>query len=299
MHTPTPMHTPPPNPPLTWYLTTIRGDIKLVSKGDKRTVLTAKELSPTERLAVDELRRTATGIFRNWASRQDFERAMSSHEAGDELCIELGAPVEHVQAVLSRMLKPGRRLLSVAIVGERLEEVWRSDPEVVPPKPETPYRDMPPDAKPAPADTKPDAEPKPEPPPKADAPPKPPPAEAKKATTVAQPTRGCPAPDFVEGPAERANRVLEVFLSVDQIKDYKRYGAFISKGFDSGRRYALTSRDARAELRQRGGRTLHDIDINRSYCVHDWDVPPAEELLALHAFLSVPGGETYLIAIPQ
>ncbi len=254
----------------------------------------AKELSPTERLAVEELRRKSTGWFRGrgWITTEDFDRAMAKHQAGDELCIELNAPPEQVNAVLMQMVKPGRRLLSVALIGDTLQEVWRSEKAVIP---KTPYRDAPADA-PEPKKDEPKVETKPEPePPKPD----PPPAEAKKATTVAQPVRGCPAPDFPDGPTERANRVLEAFLTLDQIEDYRRYGAFISTGFDSGTRYALTSRDARAELRQRGGRTLHNIDTNRSFCVHDWDVPPAEELLAMHAFLSVPGGETYLIAIPQ
>jgi hypothetical protein len=221
---------------------------------------------------------------------------MAKHEAGDELRIELKAPAEQVQAVLMRMIKPGRRLLSVAIIGDRLEEIWRSDPEVVPVKPATPYRDTP-DPMPAAADKP--VERAADKPAEPDKPVDPPPKEAKKATTVAQPVRGCPAPDFPDGPKQRADRVLEAFLDPAQIDDYRVYGAFISRGRDSGRRYVLTSRDARSLLRQHGGRTLFDVDRNVSYCVHDWDVPPGEELLGLHAFLSVPGGERYLIAIPD
>jgi len=46
-------------------------------------------------------------------------------------------------------------------------------------------------------------------------------------------------------------------------------------------------------------RSLFDVDEHMAYCVHDWEVPAAEEMLALHAFLSVPGLESYLRAIPH
>jgi hypothetical protein len=34
-------------------------------------------------------------------------------------------------------------------------------------------------------------------------------------------------------------------------------------------------------------------------CVHDWQVPAAEELLSLFVHLQLPGCETYVRAIPD
>jgi len=288
---------------LTWYVPTMRGDINLQALDGGHTRLTAKELSPTEREAVAQLAGRTYGWFKRWVPTDDYTRAMAAFENGDPLQLDLNAPIEMVQAVLARTLKPGRRLLSVALVGDSVQEVWRSEEGIVP-KALTPYRgEAPPPAqdKPAPVvETKPELEEgKPLPAAPTDTLPDPPPADTKKAVTVAQPVLGCPAPDFPDNPVTRANRVLEAFLNPEQIADYRHYGAFVTRGFDTGRHYALTSRDARSLLRQRGGRTLFNIDERISYCVHDWDVPPAEELLALHCFLAVPGGESYITRILQ
>lgn len=116
--------------------------------------------------------------------------------------------------------------------------------------------------------------------------------------TVAQPTIGCPAPDF--SPAEvRAKQVLHHFLSDQQLADFTKYDRFVATGADTGHRYMLTSRTNPPELKMFGGRTLFDLDENWPYCTHDWDVPSGEELLALLLFLSLPGRESYLRSIPE
>lgn len=116
-------------------------------------------------------------------------------------------------------------------------------------------------------------------------------AAAKAAVTVAQPTIGCPAPDF-EKVHERATRVLGAFLTIPQVEDFERHGRFVSIGADTGHRYMLTSRTSSDIARFE--RSLFDLDDNLAFCVHDWSVPAPEELLGLHVYLSVPGGEAYL-----
>jgi hypothetical protein len=115
--------------------------------------------------------------------------------------------------------------------------------------------------------------------------------DAKAAVTVAKPTIGCPAPDF-DVAHDRATRVLGVFLTLPQVEDFDRHGRFVSVGADTGHRYMLTSR--RSPDIERFERSLFDLDDNLAFCVHDWAVPAPEELLGLHVFLSVPGGEAYL-----
>ena len=41
-------------------------------------------------------------------------------------------------------------------------------------------------------------------------------------------------------------------------------------------------------------RTLYDLDEDRPLCVHDWSVPPAEEMLSLHVLLALPDWERFL-----
>jgi hypothetical protein len=43
---------------------------------------------------------------------------------------------------------------------------------------------------------------------------------------------------------------------------------------------------------------LYDVDDSRSVCTHDWDIPAAEEMLALHIYLQIPGGERFLRSFP-
>jgi hypothetical protein len=116
------------------------------------------------------------------------------------------------------------------------------------------------------------------------------------AATVSAPTRGCPAPDF-ERAEIRATRVLEAFLDDGQRDDFRQHNRFVSVGVDTGCHYMVTSRHARDSL-ARYQRSLYDLDSRMPVCVHDWSVPAAEEMLALHLHLAVPGGEAYLRRLP-
>jgi hypothetical protein len=115
---------------------------------------------------------------------------------------------------------------------------------------------------------------------------------AVAATTVAVPDRGCPVPEFAKAEL-RATRVLEAFLNPGQLEDFRRANQFITIGQDTGHRYLLTSR-----MKVNKG-ALFDLDLDRSICVHDWEVPAAEELLGLHLFLSLPGWESWMLELPE
>ena len=115
---------------------------------------------------------------------------------------------------------------------------------------------------------------------------------------MAQPVRGCPAPDF-DDVEVRASRVLKAFLTLDQVEDFERRQQFVAIGADTGHRYLLTSRHARRALSLNGHRTLYDMDERVAMCVHDWEVPAPEELLALFIHLSLPGLEEYVRSIPD
>lgn len=126
----------------------------------------------------------------------------------------------------------------------------------------------------------------------------PPPASPPKVgATVAAPTQGCPAPDF---PAMdvRATEVLLSFLNPQQADDWKKHQSFITVGA-SGARYAITSRHAVDKLRgtvYKPGfeRTFYCLDDRQAFCVHDWAVPAAEEVLTMHLMAQTPHGERYL-----
>lgn len=118
------------------------------------------------------------------------------------------------------------------------------------------------------------------------------------AVTVAQPTIGCPAPDFAAVEI-RANAVLRAFLTPEQLVDFESDQAFIQSGADTGYTYVITSRNAPDALKSRSYRSLYSLTERRAFCVHDWTVPAAEEMLALALFVGTPGNESYVRSIPD
>lgn len=118
-----------------------------------------------------------------------------------------------------------------------------------------------------------------------------------KGTTVAKPTLGCPEPNLVKAEL-RAREVLFAFINDEQRDDFKKRNAFVTEGAGTGHRYIVTSRHARDTL-SHTRRQLFDVDENRPYCVHDYSVPAAEEMLALHLLLKSPEHERYLRHLEQ
>ncbi len=214
-----------------------------------------------------------------------------------EQSIMLRAPISEVQKLLAKQLKPRRKLLSVVrFGGGKVEEVTQANLSLI----ETTAADVEeaPAAKPpfekavnALAKEAGVALPKKEP---------------AAAATVAVPARGCPQPDF-EKVEIRATRVLKEFLSPQQLEDFERYQAFMVIGADTGHRYRVASRhasgyqatyaDGSGALTARGHQ-FFDLDERRSYCVHDWDVPAPEEMLAIMLAVQIPGYERYLRELP-
>lgn len=125
----------------------------------------------------------------------------------------------------------------------------------------------------------------------------PPKAPPKAGASVAQPTQGCPAPDFAAMDV-RATEVLLSFLNDQQADDWRKHQSFITTGA-SGARYAITSRHAVDRLRgtvNKPGfeRSFYCLDDRQAFCVHDWAVPAAEEVLTMHLMAQTPHGERYL-----
>jgi hypothetical protein len=242
---------------LNWYLPSFHGDIKLTRNDRDSTSVRVFELTPSEERAVETLRKLA--VEKSWAKGADFlpiENAAYRTSAG--LTITIAAPIEEVQAILARAMKPERALLSAVIFDDgRVEEVHDTLPE-------TPVEEPQPTA----------------------------------AVTVAEPVKGCPVPEFPESEV-RANLVLESFLTPAQVEDYRRYGAFVSRGATSGHRYRITHRERRREMEYASFRSLFDLDEHRGLCVHDWSVPPPEEMLALHLCLTMPGHEKRIRLLPE
>ncbi|MHC4179489.1 MAG: hypothetical protein ACYSWU_18410 [Planctomycetota bacterium] len=211
-----------------------------------------------ERKALERLRKTATK--KGWLA--------AAEDLAWQGTTTIGAPIDKVSGVIARALKPDRKVVSaVKFQDGAIEEIRTAsfdDVEVVETANGGPYRKKG--------------------------------AIVKAATSVAAPRQGCPEPDFASAEI-KARRVLAEFLEPDQLRDFRRYNRFVSVGQTTGHRYMITSRHANDEL-SRWRTALYDVDAERSVCTHDWDVPAAEEMLGLHIFLQIEGGERFLRSFP-
>lgn len=254
-----------------WYLPSFYGDIKLESQGDKRTMLTIHGLSPEEEHAMGILKKKAMekGVFKEPWATADALASLNLRNTVSEQKLVLEASITDVQKVLAKALKPGRKKISaVKFSGGKIEEVTVANQGLIEVVSKVPGKDE-------------------EGPVRAEA----------VAATVAAPVRGCPEPDFT--PADvRASAVLRAFLSPEQVLDFNTRGAFLVEGADSGHRYQLTSRQNHRELAT-VRRSLYDLDDRTPLCVHDWDVPASEELLAIMFCLVIPGREGHVRTLPE
>lgn len=271
-----------------WYLPTFYGDISLVAREKGTTILKVTRMTPKERLALATFRKRALRSpfgCKPWATAEAFVTLDSPSylEASGGVEIELDVDLDTARNYLARQLKPDRKLVNAVLFKDgTLTEAAFTEPPAEGTAEASEPRVLASAA----------------PPPPAAAPPREPPRQAVAGTTVAAPTQGCPAPDFSAAEL-RAAYVLSHFLTPEQLTDFRQYNRFITIGATTGHRYMLTSRFRRAELGKYGGRSLYDLDEQRGYCVHDWTVPAAEELLGLHVFLQLPGKEAYLREIPE
>ena len=264
-----------------WYLPTFYGDMRLESQGKDRTMLTLHGLTPEERVAAEKLfaRATQEGVLKKqWATPKEIA-GIDLVSTSKEQKLLLHAPILDVQKILSKALKPKRAQLSVVkISGGVIQEVTEATQGLIEQATEEPSPEQrTTGSSPSPATT---SRPRP-----------------TVAATVAPPVLGCPEPDFPQADV-LATEVLREFLTPDQLLDFQKHQAFVAVGVDTGHRYQLTSRHARSRLAE-VRRLLFDLDENHPLCVHDYDVPASEELLANLLHLQVPGRESYLRYLPE
>ncbi len=258
----------------TWFLPSMYGDIKLARVSQSTTTLTLNGLSPTEKQAVSALftRATKPGALRQaWAGAASV--AGIDLDSMREQSITLDAPITKVQEFLQKQLKPHRKQISaVRFTSGRVEQLSEATLQVI----DAPAEEAAPTETAAPPEAK---------------------DKPKAAVTVSQPVLGCPAPDF-DDVEIRATRVLKTFLSPEQVEDFRSRQQFVAVGADTGHRYLLTSRHSKHGLAMHSShRSLYDMDERVALCVHDWEVPAAEELLGLLVHVSLPGLETYVRGI--
>lgn len=250
---------------LRWFLPTFYGDIRLESQGTQRTMVTLHGLTPEERVAMEKLIAKAEKgslLGKPWALPKELHSLdLTSTVKVQKILLE--APILDVQGVLTKALRPDRKKLhAVQISGGKIEEITTATVGLVEVA----------TAEPAAAAT-------------------------AKAVTVTPPDRGCPEPDFPQADV-LATEVLQSFLSPLQLADFRHHQAFVAVGAETGHRYQLTSRHCRQKMVARR-RVLYDLDEERPLCVHDYDVPASEELLAIFICLALPGKETYLRELPE
>jgi len=103
---------------------------------------------------------------------------------------------------------------------------------------------------------------------------------AKKAVETTAPDRGCPPPlfDKFKEAEIRATRVLHEFTTPEQQEDLRKTFSMVVTGGETGHRYLVSHRFSRNASRLG---IVHDIDKGRALCVHQSELPAAEELLAL------------------
>lgn len=257
-----------------WLIPSFYGDVRLEAMDSRRCRVIVTKATVAEQKAIEALQSMA--LKKGWLSK--LPASLSS--------VEYDAPIQKIAKVLSSALKPGRALVSaIRFASGKIEEVTESTfaddgtihqaVEKKEEKKDGPYRTP---VIPIESARKPEVAKVPDPP--------------AAAVTVAQPVRGCPPPDFPSAEL-KARAVLSMFLDDQQRADFARYNRFVSIGGTTGHKYMVTSRHARDQLAMYQ-RTLFDIDDNMPICTHDWDMPPAEECLALHVLVQLPGYESYL-----
>lgn len=248
-----------------WFIPSNFGDLTLRSaEGSSLTEVHASELTNTERRGLHELL-VAHGL------RGDVENTIDEHlSLGKPFLID--AALGAVRKELTALLRPGRRIVDVVKMSDGALEEWKEDAQgnrIVEPKPRKKRQT---------GGGQLTEKTQPEPTPEVGA-------------SVALPTRGCPMPIF-EASEAKANAVLRTFLSPGQRTMYECAGQVVTRGHESGHPYVVTVRTS-PRLPQ-FGRQLRDLQTGEDFCVHDWDVPPSEEVLALVLLLQVPGFERWL-----
>ncbi len=226
-----------------FYIPSFYGDIRLEKDGDKSTRVIVEKVTPAEQDALGKLATLA--VKKKWLNPSG-GGPLNLKTDGETI---VKAPLMDVQAALTKLLKPGRTMVTAVKFSDgRVEEVHAT------------------------------------------------PDETKKpvaGTSVAKPTQGCPLPAFEQAEI-KARRVLETFLDDEQLDQFRQENAVTCIGALTGHRYIVISRNNTKLLRRFGGRQFYDLDDKVPFCVHDWHVPAAEEMLGLVLLAQLPEHENYL-----
>lgn len=253
-----------------WMVPSTFGDIRIVATSLTECKVLVEQATPQEEQALRELQTYARK--KKWMPEDLSFGAVT----------EVKAPIEKVQKLLAKYLKPGKTLVSAVKFSDgKMEEVTTAALKYTPSSTKTSKSSEAPTSTPEKKGIIEKAKDK----------------VAERGTTVAAPVRGCPAPDF--SPARlRAREVLMAFLNPGQREDFLKYNRFDVVGATTGHRYRITSRHARDQLKDYQ-RTLYDLDDKMPLCVHDWDVPAEEEMHAIHILTQLPGWERFLRTLPE
>jgi hypothetical protein len=246
--------------PNVWYFPSTYGDIRLERLSDFCTKLVYGDLSPAELEAISLLRTASMGPRCGWATREDWDAVQFDN-------FQLGEPQEREIEMSGPITEIGRFLRRRLRPGKPSLSVVRIGHGKLQEMSDSSYEDDVSD-------------------------------DEAKAVTTWTPLLGCPAPNFAHV-RRRATRVLRDFLDEKQADQFEADQRFSTVGADTEHDYMLTSRSAPDELARFGGRSVFDETEKRAYCVHDWDIPPEEELLMLHCHLSLPGLETWVRSLPD
>lgn len=262
-----------------WYLPSFYGDIRLERVSEESRALTKvifERLTATESKAMahmvkgaakhdwlpENLLKKETRALQSFLTSTDPGPKM---EKGDFL---LKAPIAKIRKLLTSKLKPGRKVVDVVQFADgTYEEVTHADVAG-----ETKTGQKKTAVKPAKK-------------------------VAAAGASVAAPIRGCPRPNMTSAEL-KAREVLNVFLDDGQRRDFIDHNAFITHGAATGHSYIVTSRHAKNQL-FKYKRQLFDLDEKRPFCVHDYMVPGAEEMLALHLLLQLPDWEVYMRGLSE
>ena len=271
----------------------------------RRTVkVTAFELTADETRAMEHLRSRA--VSAKWAREEDFlPLTHSSYRTSKGASVSLDASLESVEHLLSAALRPDRALVKAVRYksGEIVQVLDVPEPDALEEELEGMAADIEKTASLDEARAK--ARERGQ---KLDEDRAKEKEKPKAGVTVTQPNVGCPMPDFHEAD-RRASFVLETFLTDAQRVDYRDRGAFVCTGADTGRPYLICNREGPALMREQAMsfgltarasfRQIFDLEARRPLCIHDWTVPPPEEMLALMLCLTLPGLERQMLRLPE
>lgn len=253
------------HPPI-WYIPSFYGDISLTTVGKATTEVTWENLTKAEQTALESLVQYAQD--KKWKmtgpdGNHLLEGQMPVFVAKDGSAgpyrdhpgtgsLTIHKRLATIKNRLARRLKPGRELVDV---------VQFSSGKIVEHKTvEHPDKITPPAPKP------------------------------KRGVTVAAPTVGCDVPKLARAEI-KAREVLMAFLDEEQKADFTAHNRFMSRGAATGHRYIITSRHAKDRVARDVHGQLFDVTDDNPLCVHDYSVPAAEEMLALHLLLQLPEHE--------